>query len=59
MVRRWSDTFSAVRPTNLNNSGARPTVLSVAVGWGLLDIFLSLFISFFLLPLSGRRSDID
>ena len=36
-----------------------PTALTVGVGVGCLDIFLSSIISLFFLPLFGRRSDVD
>ena len=36
-----------------------PTALAGGAGGGCLDIFLSSIISLFLLPLSGRRPDID
>ena len=39
--------------------GQGPTALAVGAGGGCLDIFLSSIISLFLLPLSGRRPDID
>ena len=39
--------------------GQGPTVLSVRVGGGCLDIFLLPFISFFFLNLSGRWLDVD
>ena len=39
--------------------GQGPTALAVGAGGGCLDIFLSAFISLFLLPLSGRRPNID
>ena len=47
------------RPTNLDNS--RATALAVGAGWGWLEVvsFLSSVISFFFLPLFGRRPDID
>ena len=47
-------------PTNLDNSvGQGPTVLAVGAGGVDWIFFLSSIISFFLLPLSGRRPDID
>ena len=36
-----------------------PTALAAGAGGGSFDIFLSSIISFFSLPLSGRRPDID
>ena len=46
-------------PTNLIRVGQGPTALAVGAGRGCLDIS-SLFYHFsFLLPLSGRRPDID
>ena len=47
------------RPTNLDCSRARAYCACSRCGWGFLDIFLLSFISFFFLPLSGRRPDID
>ena len=48
------------RPTIWIIVGQGPTALAEGAGWGCLDIFfLSSFISLFLLPLSGRRPDID
>ena len=47
------------RPTNLDKSRARAYSACSRFGWGCLDIFLSSIISFFFLPLSGRRPDID
>ena len=39
--------------------GQGPTALAVGAGGVCLDIFLSSIVSFFFLPLSGRRPDID
>ena len=39
--------------------GQGPTALAVGAGGSCLDIFPSSIISLFLLPLSGRRPDID
>ena len=39
--------------------GQGPTALAGGVGGGCLDIFLLSISSLFLLPLSGRRPDID
>ena len=39
--------------------GQGPTALSVGSGGGCLDIFFSSIISLFLLPVSGRRPNID
>ena len=47
------------RPTIWIKVGQGPTVLAIGAGGGCLDIFLSSIISLFLLPLSGRRLDID
>ena len=47
------------RPTIWITVGQGPTALAVCAGGGYLDIFLSSIISLFLLPLSGRRPDID
>ena len=47
------------RPTIWIIVGQGPTVLAVGAGGGCLDIFLLSIISLFLLPLSGRRPDID
>ena len=48
------------RPTIWVIVGQGPTALAVGAGGGCLDIFfLSSIISLFLLPLSGRRPDID
>ena len=47
------------RPTNLDNSRARATALAVCPGGNCLNIFLLSIISFFYLPVSVRRSDID
>ena len=47
------------RPTIWIIVGQGPTVLAVGAGGGCLDTFLSSIISLFLLPLSGRRPDID
>ena len=45
------------RPTTLAWSGARAYCAFSRYGWGGLDILSQL--SFFFLPLSGRRSDTD
>ena len=48
------------RPTNLDYSRARAYCACSPCGWGLFGhCFLSPIISFFFLPLSGRRPDID
>ena len=48
------------RPTVWIIVGQGPTALAGGAGGGCLDIFfLSSIISLFLLPLSGRRPDID
>ena len=48
------------RPTVWIIVGQGPTALAGGADWGCLDIFfLSSIISVFLLPLSGRRPDID
>ena len=47
------------RPTIWIIVGQGPTALSVGSGGGCLEFFLSSIISLFLLPLSGRRPDID
>ena len=48
------------RPASLDYSRARPIALAVGVEGGCLDIFFfSSITSFFFLPLSGRRPDID
>ena len=47
------------RPTNLDYSRTRAYCACSRYEWGCLDIFLSSIISFFFLPLSGRRPDID
>ena len=39
--------------------GQGPTVLTVVAGGGCLDIFSLVYHFCFLLPLSGRRPDID
>ena len=39
--------------------GQGSTALAVGAGGGCLDIFVSSIISLFLLPLFGRRPDID
>ena len=39
--------------------GQGPIVLAVGVGGSCLDTFLTSITSFFFLPLSGRRPDID
>ena len=48
------------RPTNLDRVGQGPTALAVGAGGGVVwTFFLSSIISFFFLPLFGRRPDID
>ena len=48
------------RPTNLDSSMTRPAALAVGAGAGCLDIFSLIYLfSLFLLPLSGRQTDID
>ena len=48
------------RLTYLVKSRARACCACSGCGWGCLDIFsLDFHLSFFFLPLSGRRSDID
>ena len=47
------------RPTIWITVGQGPTALAVGAGGGCLDILLSSIISFFFLPLFGRRPDID
>ena len=48
------------RPTNLDYSRARVNCTYNRCGWGVVwTFFLSSIISLFLLPLSGRRPDID
>ena len=47
------------RPTIWIIVGQGPTALAIGAGGGCLDFFLSSIISLFLLPLSGRRPDID
>ena len=48
------------RPTNLDHSRARAYCTCSRCGWGLFGhFFLSSIISYYLLPLLGRRSDID
>ena len=48
------------RPTIWIIVGQGPTALAVGAGGGCLDIFSLVYhFSFFLLPLSGRRPDID
>ena len=47
------------RPTIWIIVGQGPTALAVGAGGGCLDFFPSSIISLFLLPLSGRRPDID
>ena len=46
------------RPTIWITVGQGPTALAVGAGGGCLDIF-TLIYPFFLLPLFGRRPDID
>ena len=47
------------RPTNLDKNRARTYCACSRCGRGCLDIFLSLIISLFFLPLVGIRPDID
>ena len=50
------------RPTKLDNSRARAYCACSRCGWGLFangHFFLSSVITLFLLPISGRRLDID
>ena len=47
------------RPTNMDYSRARASVLAEGTGGGSLDIFSLLYHSLFSLPLSGRRPNID
>ena len=47
------------RPTIWIIVGQGPTALAVGAGGGCLDIFFSCLSFLFLLPLSGRRPDID
>ena len=47
------------RPTVLIIVGQGPTALAVVPGGVVWTFFLSSVISLFLLPLSGRRPDID
>ena len=47
------------RPTYLDYSRARPTALAVGAGGGCLDIFSLVYQFSLLLPLFGRRPDID
>ena len=48
------------RPTNLDNNRAMAYCACSRCGWGLVwTFFLSSIISFFFLPLSGRRPDVD
>ena len=46
------------RPTNLDESRARAYCACSRCGWGLFGLFFSR-LSFFFLPLSGRRPYID
>ena len=46
------------RPTNLDDSRQGLIAIAGSAGGGCLDIFLS-SITYFFLPLSGRRQDID
>ena len=47
-------------PSNLENSRTRACCACGRCGWGFVWTFLlSSIISFFFLPLSGRRPDID
>ena len=47
------------RPTIWIIAGQGPTALAVGAGGGCLDIFSLVYHFSFLLPLSGRRPDID
>ena len=47
------------RSVNFNKGRARASALTVGAGWGCLDIIFSHVSLFFILPLSGRRPDID
>ena len=47
------------RPTILITVGQGPTALAAGAGWVVWTFFPSSVISLFLLPLSGRRPDID
>ena len=47
------------RPTIWMIVGQWPIALAVGAGGGCLDILLSSILSLLLLPLSGRRPDID
>ena len=47
------------RPTILITVGQGPIALAVGAAGGGLDILLSSILSFLLLPLFGRRLDID
>ena len=47
------------RPTNLDKSRARPSVLAVGAGGDCLDIFSLVYHFSFFLPFSRRRPDID
>ena len=47
------------RPTNLEREGQGPSVLAVGAGGVVWTFFLLVYHFSFLLPLSGRRPDID
>ena len=47
------------RPIIWITVGQGPTALAVGADGGCLDIFTLTILSFFFLPVSGRRSDID
>ena len=47
------------RPSNMDYIWQGPAALEVGAGGACSAIFLSSTISFFFLPLSGRRPDID
>ena len=47
------------RPTIWLTVGQGPIVFAVGAGGGCLDILLSSILSLLVLPLSGRRPDID
>ena len=47
------------RPTILITVGQGPTALAVGAGGGCLNIFTLIYSSLLILPLFGRRPDID
>ena len=66
MTRGWSGGVMVLgklpvpgRPTSLEKSRARATVLAVSAGGAGLGIFFSHLSFLFFHPLSGRRPDID